>query len=79
VIAISLGARLHVANLIGVQNMRRRFDLGQHVRVAGFEGRILEFASQAVVLETEDGRVSVPGRVFSEQPVTLLTRNARDG
>jgi hypothetical protein len=79
VIAISLGARLHVANLIGVQNMRRRFDLGQHVRVAGFEGRILEFASQAVVLETDDGRVSVPGRVFSEQPVTLLTRNGRDG
>jgi len=79
VVAISLGARLHVANLIGVQNTRRRFDLGQRIRVAGFEGRILEFASQAVVLETDDGRVSLPGRVFSEEPVTLLTRDGRGG
>lgn len=79
VVAISLGARVHVANLIGVQQTRQRFALGQRIRVAGFDGRILEFAAHAVVLETEDGRVTLPGRVFSEEPVVLLAHGGPDG
>lgn len=79
VVSISLGARVHVANLIGVRETRQHYALGQRIRVAGFEGRILEFASQAVVLETGEGRVSLPGRMFSENAVELLTRPDSDG
>jgi len=79
VIAISLGARMHVANLIGAHQLRRDYELGQRIRVAGFEGRILELTAQAVVLETDDGRVSLPGRIFSDQPVVLITQGGRDG
>ncbi|MEP7206949.1 MAG: hypothetical protein ABI920_08420 [Casimicrobiaceae bacterium] len=79
VVAISLGARVHVANLIGVQQTRQRYTLGQRIRVAGFDGRILEFAAHAVVLETEDGTVTLPGRVFNEQPVVLLAHGGADG
>jgi hypothetical protein len=79
VVAISLGARRHVANLIGVQHARQRFELGARIRVAGHEGRVLEFAPQAVLLETEDGRVSLPGHLFSEHPVTLVMRGGSDG
>jgi hypothetical protein len=31
------------------------------------------------MLETDDGRILVPARMFSEQPVTLITRQAADG
>ncbi len=79
VIAISLGARVHVANLIGAQQLRNTHELGQRIRVAGFEGRILELTPQGVVLETDDGRVSLPGRIFSEQPVVLIAQGGRDG
>ncbi len=79
VIAISLGARVHVANLIGAHQLRRDYDLGQRIRVAGFEGRILELTAQAVVLETDEGRVSLPGRLFSEQPIVLIAQGGRDG
>jgi len=48
--------------------------VGQRIRVAGHEGRILELTPHSVVLETEDGRVSVPGRVFSEEAVVLVAR-----
>ena len=41
IIAISLGARIHVANMIGAQEVADH-ELGQRIRVAGFEGRILE-------------------------------------
>jgi Conserved TM helix/Mechanosensitive ion channel len=75
VVAVSLGARTHVANLIGAHQLRLNYELGQRIRVAGFEGRILQLTPQAVVLETDDGRVSVPGRLFSEQPVALIAQD----
>jgi hypothetical protein len=74
VLAVSLGARTHVANLIGAQRLRRDYLPGQRIRVAGFEGRILELTEQSVVIETSDGRVSLPGRIFSEEPVVLLAQ-----
>jgi len=79
VVAVSLGARTHVANLIGARHLQQSYEIGSRIRVAGFEGRILEMTPQAVILETEDGRVSLPGRLFSEQPVVLVTRAATDG
>lgn len=79
IVAISLGARTHVANLIGAQNLRQHYEPGQYIRVADLEGRILQLTPQAVMLETDDGRILVPARLFSEQPVTLITRRAADG
>ncbi len=72
VMATSLGARVHVANLIGAHQVRSSYAVGQRIRVAGHEGRILELTSHSVVIETDDGRVSVPGRVFSEEAVVLV-------
>lgn len=76
--AVSLGARTHVANLIGAHDLQRTYELGDRIRVRGFEGRILEMTAYAVVLETDDGRVRLPGRIFSEEPVELVT-GGRDG
>lgn len=76
-LAVSLGARGYVANLIGAHYLSQAFEVGQRVRVAGFEGRILEVTVTALVLETGDGRVSLPGRVYHEGPITLLS--AGDG
>lgn len=77
-LAVSLGAREYVANLIGGQALRQRYSVGQRVRVAGFEGRILELTDTAVVLETAEGRASLPAKVFNEQPIVLLVSGARD-
>ncbi len=70
-LALSLGARNYVANLIGGHHLRQSFSVGQHVKVAGFEGRILEFTPITVVLETDEGRVTLPARVFGEEPIVL--------
>lgn len=79
VVATSLGARTHVANLIGVHQFRQSYAVGQYIRVAGHEGRILELTAHSVVLETREGRISVPGRLFSEEVVVLLTMDTDDG
>lgn len=70
-LALSLGARNYVANLIGGHHFRQMFSVGQQVKVAGFEGRILEFTPVAVILETEEGRVTLPAKVFGEEAVVL--------
>jgi hypothetical protein len=73
-IAVGLGARDHIANLIGAHHLRQAFAVGQTIRVAGHQGRILEVTAAALVLETEEGRVTLPGRVYSEQPIALVAR-----
>lgn len=70
-LALSLGARNYVANLIGGHHLRQTFSVGQIVKVAGFEGRILELTPVAVILETEEGRVTLPAKVFGEEPIVL--------
>ena len=78
-IAASLGARGYVANLIGAHYLRQAFEVGQRVRVAGHEGRILELHATGMVLETADGRVTLPGRLYNDEPIVLVTKAAGDG
>ncbi len=73
-IAVSLGARAYVANLIGAHYLRQAFAVGQRIRVAGHEGRILEVTGTSLVLETAEGRVSLPGRVYHEEAIVLIAR-----
>ncbi len=77
-IAVGLGARDHIANLIGAHHLRQAFAVGQTIRVAGHQGRVLEVTGAALILETEEGRVSLPGRIYSEQPIAVITRRERD-
>jgi small-conductance mechanosensitive channel len=77
-LSLSLGAREYVANLIGGHYLRQRYSVGQHVRIADYEGRILELTDTAVVLETAEGRASLPAKVFNEQPIVQVVSGPRD-
>ena len=35
------------------------------------ENRILELTAVAVILETEEGRVTLPAKVYGEEPIVL--------
>ncbi len=78
-IAMSLGARGFVANLIGAHYLRQVFAVGQRVRVAGHEGRILEVTATGVLLEVDGGRVLLPGRIFHDEAIVLLAPERGDG
>lgn len=71
-LALSLGARTYVANLIGGHHLRQAFSVGQTVKMAGFQGRILEFTPVSVVLETDEGRVTLPAKLFGEEPIVRV-------
>ena len=71
-IAVGLGARDYIANLIGAHYLRQAFAVGQTIRTGGHQGRILEITATSVVLETAEGRVSLPGRVYNDAPIVVL-------
>jgi small-conductance mechanosensitive channel len=78
-VAVSLGARSYVANLIGAHYLRQAFEVGQRIRVAGHEGRIVELTPLSVVIETHDGRVTLPARLYHEEPIVLVAGVDADG
>jgi hypothetical protein len=78
-LSVSLGARGYVANLIGAHSLRQGFEVGERIRVAGFEGRILEITATALVVETEDGRVTLPGRLYHDEPIAVVAPRHTDG
>jgi hypothetical protein len=78
-IAVGLGARDHIANLIGAHHLRQAFAVGQTIRVAGHQGRVLEVTAAALILETDEGRVSLPGRIYGEQAIAVITRRDKNG
>ena len=72
-LAFGLGARGAVANLVSCHYLARTYRVGHRIRIDGLEGAIVAIDPTAVVLETADGRVSIPARLFAEKPSTLLT------
>ena len=71
-LAFGLGARGAVSNIIAAHYVRKAYRVGDSVRIGEQQGRIAEFTHTAVLLETEEGRVMVPTRQFSEQVSILL-------
>jgi small-conductance mechanosensitive channel len=65
-LAFGLGARTAVSNIIAAHHVVQLYRVGQHVRVGEVQGEIVEFRSIGVVLESEEGRVFIPARQFSE-------------
>lgn len=77
-LAFGLGAREMVTDILAVHYADQAYQSGQVVRVGEIEGRVLRTTATSVVLDTETGEVSVPGRVFAREPCRTL-REASDG
>ena len=71
-LAFGLGAQTAVSNIVATHYLAQSYQVGQRIRVGEHEGRIVEIAPTAVVLETTDGRVHIPAKAFSEQTTTLI-------
>ncbi|WP_372659203.1 hypothetical protein [Hydrogenophaga sp.] len=73
-LAVSLGARSYIANLIGAHYLGQALRVGQRVRVAGHEGRIVDLTATSLVLETPEGRVMLPGRLYHDEAIVVMAR-----
>lgn len=71
-LAVGLGARAEAANVIALYYLSRSYSVGQRIRIGDIEGRIAELRSNGVVIETDEDRVMVPAKEFSERVSRLV-------
>lgn len=71
-LGIGLGSRDLFGNLLGAHGMRETYRPGQVVRVGEHSGRILELTATSLVLDTPEGRLSVPAKRFHELETLLV-------
>jgi hypothetical protein len=79
VLAASLGSTTFVGNLIGAHHLRQQYRPGQSLRAGKYEGRIVAITATSLVLDCAEGRVSLPGKVFNEEPIILRWEGEGDG
>jgi small-conductance mechanosensitive channel len=78
-LAVSLGSKTVVSNVISAHYLKQVYRVGQTVRIGEFEGKIMELTNTAIVLETADGLVTIPAKLASENAMVLLLRSDTDG
>jgi hypothetical protein len=71
-LALGLGAKNFFGNLFGAREARSTFGIGQMVRIGEYSGIIRDITNTFVVLESNEGRVTLPARRFCEQPIVLI-------
>jgi len=71
-LAFGLGARTVVSNLLGMRAIHQRIKESDFIRVGELEGHVVELGRRFVVVENDDGRVTIPGHYFSEHACTVV-------
>lgn len=77
-LAFGLGARTLVSNLIASHHLRELVDPGQTVRIGEWEGTVLELSATGIILDTAQGRASVPANLYQEQGLLVLLADSDD-
>ena len=74
-LAFGLGARSLVSNLIAAHHLRDILEPGQDIRVGEYEGTVLEVSTTAIILDTPEGRTSLPASLYQEQAMVMLLQD----
>lgn len=71
-LSFGLGARIAVSNIIAAHYLRQSYQVGQCVRVDDYTGEIIKITTHAVTLDTQEGIVLIPAKIFSESASILV-------
>jgi len=77
-LAFGLGARPLATNLIGAHYLQQSYSIGQSIKIGAVEGRLLQFSPTGLVIETDEGQVSVPGCRYFDDQITLKDPATQD-
>ena len=78
-LAFGIGSRDFVANVIAAHNIQHQYKPGQIIQIGDLRGEILDLTSTSVVLNTDDGRTSVPAQDFHRLACTLVAPEDEGG
>lgn len=73
-LAFGLGARDLIANIIGIQQLRKHVQLGDRIEIGDVTGVLVEMTQTELVLDTSAGRVLVPAQQFNSMRMRLISQ-----
>lgn len=73
-LAFGLGAVTSVSNILASYYIHKLYREGDYVRINDIEGRIIKIGTTAVLLETENGQVTIPAKEFNEVKSVLIKK-----
>ena len=76
-LAFGLGAREAVSNIIGAHYARQTFEVGRRVRIGEVEGTIAAVTATSVIVQSMEGQVVIPAKLFSESMAVLMSGGDR--
>lgn len=74
-LAVSLGSKNMVSNLISAHYFKQSHSVGELIRIGEYEGKILDLTLANIILDTDAGVVSLPAKISSELPTIILTES----
>ncbi|WP_455207363.1 mechanosensitive ion channel family protein [Kaarinaea lacus] len=77
-IAVGLGSRTVVHNMISARQFKQQYRVGDQVKVWDYTGKILELTATTIILDTTDGIVTVPAKVYSDNPILKVQETVDD-
>jgi small-conductance mechanosensitive channel len=77
-LAVSLGARGMISNMIGAHYFKQTYRIGDRVKIGDYQGKIMDTTATSIVLDTEQGVVSLPAKLFGEQATISLQETNSD-
>lgn len=76
-LAFGLGARSVMKNILAMHYVAKTYRVGNVIRVDGDEGRIIRTTPTAVVIESTEGEIEIPGQLFAERRITRIPEGRR--
>ena len=73
-LAFGIGSRTHVSNIIAANQLRQIYQIGDRVKIGDIEGRIIDIMVSRVLIETEQGNVDIPAKVFDEEVTMIIEK-----
>lgn len=73
-LAFGMGARTHVSNIIAANQLRTIYQIGDKVKIDDIEGRIVDITVSRVIIESTNGTVDVPAKIFDEQVTMIIEK-----
>ncbi len=77
-LAFGLGANTSVSNILAGYYLKERYQEGNMIKIDDLEGRIVSITTTSVVIETDNGQVTVPAKKFNEENSVLLKNRSGD-
>ena len=71
-LAFGFGAKTSISNILACYYLQARYQIGETIKIDNIEGRIIEFTSTSLILESDEGQITIPAKKFNEENSILI-------